>query len=234
MKEAEVVKLLVVEDDPSLRQAIVAILQDEDYSVDQAETGDVGLWMAESSNYDLLVLDLMLPVMDGIILLKTLRSKGVQTPALFLTAKDSVESRVKGLDAGADDYIVKPFAAEELLARIRVIFRRMGLFANEGEFSYGGITLSDKEHEGYIQQQPLKLTTKEYELLEYLLRNRMQILTRAQIYDRVWGIDSDTSEGIVDLYIHYLRKKLAGFQMDPWIKTIRGVGYMLKETTEHV
>ncbi|UOF88615.1 response regulator transcription factor [Fodinisporobacter ferrooxydans] len=227
-------RILVVEDDQSLRNAIITILEDEGFRIDHAGTGDDGLYLAEQGIYDVIVLDIMLPGIDGISIIKELRTQGVATPVIFLTAKDSVESRVKGLDAGADDYLVKPFAIEELLARIRALLRRNGKIGEEQEISYGPITISLKEHDGFVQNHPLKLTAKEYELLEYLIRNKEQILTREQIFNRIWGIDSDKSEGIVELYIHYIRKKLAAFGCDSVIRTIRSIGYMLKEDSEIV
>ncbi len=221
-------RILVVEDDKHLLQVVSQIFQEEAYQVDSTDKGDEGCLLAERDIYDLLVLDIMLPGLDGLSILKKLRAKGILTPVLFLTAKDSVESRVKGLDAGADDYLVKPFAAAELLARARVLLRRNGKIGMEGELAYGPISLRPNEYDGYVEKQPLKLTSKEYELLKYFLHNREQILTREQIFDRVWGIDSETNYGIVDLYVHYLRKKLASLGCDSYIRTVRSVGYMLK------
>ncbi|MEH7414962.1 response regulator transcription factor [Neobacillus drentensis] len=222
-------RVLVVEDDLPLRRIISTILEDEQYEVDQAEDGEEGYFLASSFEYDLITLDIMLPKMDGFSLIRKLRSGGCQTPTLFLTAKDRIEDRVKGLDFGADDYIVKPFAAEEFLARVRSLLRRTGKMGLEGKMIYGPIRLDTNQHEGFIQQEVLKLTIKEYELLFYLIQNKEQILTRDQIFQRVWGIESETTDAIVDLYIHYLRKKLAPFGYDQLIRTIRGVGYMLKE-----
>ncbi|WP_134686544.1 response regulator transcription factor [Brevibacillus migulae] len=221
-------RILTVEDERSLLQAISAVLTDEGYQVDCADRGDEGLLLAERGIYDLLVLDIMMPGLDGLSLVRKLRAKGVMTPVLFLTAKDSVEARVEGLDAGADDYLVKPFAVEELLARTRAILRRNGKIGMEGELSYGPISVKTNEHDGYVDAHPLKLTTKEYDLLTYFLHNKEQILTRDQIFDRVWGIDSDANYGIVDLYVHYLRKKLADHGYDNFIRTVRNVGYILK------
>ena len=222
-------RVLVVEDDGPLRKAISRILEEEHYEVDQAEDGEEGYLMASSGEYDLITLDIMLPMMDGYAVMKKLRSEGHQTPTLFLTAKDRIDDKVKGLDFGADDYIVKPFATEEFLARVRSLLRRAGKMGMEGKMTYGPILLDTNQHEGFIHEMALKLTIKEYELLFYLIQNKEQILTRDQIYQRVWGIESDTTESIVDLYIHYLRKKFAPFEFDRLIRTVRGVGYMLKE-----
>jgi len=227
-------RILTVEDERSLLQAISAVLTDEGYQVDCADRGDEGLLLAERGIYDLLVLDIMMPGLDGLTLVRKLRAKGLMTPVLFLTAKDSVEARVEGLDAGADDYLVKPFAVEELLARTRAILRRNGKIGMEGDLSYGPISVKPNEHDGYVDTHPLKLTTKEYDLLTYFLRNKEQILTRDQIFDRVWGIDSEANYGIVDLYVHYLRKKLADHGYDNFIRTVRNVGYILKGQKENV
>ncbi|MGZ4161541.1 MAG: winged helix-turn-helix domain-containing protein, partial [Neobacillus sp.] len=139
------------------------------------------------------------------------------------------EDKVLGLDIGADDYIVKPFDTQELLARVRSLLRRSGKLAMEGKMAYGPILLDTDQHEGFINSNNLKLTSKEYDLIFYLIQNKEQILTRDQIFQRVWGIESDTTDAIVDLYIHYLRKKLAPFEFDRLIRTVRGVGYILKE-----
>lgn len=222
-------RVLVVEDDLPLRRIISTILEDEEYQVDQAENGEEGYFMASSCEYDLITLDIMLPKMDGFSLMRKLKSEGIQTPTLFLTAKDRIEDKVQGLDYGADDYIVKPFATSEFLARVRSVLRRSGKMGMEGKISYGPILLDTQQHEGFINHDVLKLTIKEYELLYYLIQNKEQILTRDQIFERVWGIESETTDAIVDLYIHYLRKKLAPFDYDRLIRTVRGVGYMLKE-----
>jgi two-component system response regulator CiaR len=227
-KRGSAMRILAVEDDRSLLQAIADVLKEEGYQVDCADRGDEGYLLAEKGIHDLLVLDIMMPGLDGLSMVKKLRAKGNQTPVLFLTARDSVEARVQGLDAGADDYLVKPFAVEELLARTRALLRRNGKIGAEGELVYGPISLKPNEHDGYVESHPLKLTSKEYELLKYFLHNREQILTREQIFDRVWGIDSEANYGIVDLYVHYLRKKLSDYGCDHYIRTIRNVGYILK------
>ncbi|WP_066249021.1 response regulator transcription factor [Neobacillus drentensis] len=227
-------RVLVVEDDLPLRRIISTILEDEEYQVDQAENGEEGYLMASSYEYDLITLDIMLPKMDGFSLMRKVRSEGIQTPTLFLTAKDRIEDKVQGLDFGADDYIVKPFATSEFLARVRSLLRRSGKMGIEGKITYGPILLDTHQHEGFINDDVLKLTIKEYELLYYLIQNKEQILTRDQIFERVWGIESETTDAIVDLYIHYLRKKLAPFDYDRLIRTVRGVGYMLKSNQSNV
>lgn len=222
-------RILVVEDDDMLREAVVAVLQEEFYLVEQAAAGSEGLYKALQGIYDLVVLDIMLPEMSGLVIVKKIRAKGISIPVLLLTARDSIEDRVTGLEAGADDYLIKPFAVPELLARVKALLRRGGNIGNEGELSYGEITINARVKDAFINEVPLHLTVKEYELLEFLLINREQILTREQIYDRIWGLESDTTINIVDLYIHYLRKKLAPYGRDALIQTIRGAGFILKE-----
>jgi two-component system response regulator CiaR len=220
-------RLLVVEDDLLLRNAIVRALKAEGFKVDDVESGKEGLLLAEQSIYDLLLLDIMLPEMDGLSIIKELHDKSVMTPILLMTAKDSVEDRVKGLDIGAEDYLVKPFAMDELLARIRVLLRRQGKNVIQDELSYGPISVMKEKYDGFADGNKLNLTVKEYELLELLLTRPEQILTREQIFNRIWGFHSESNTTIVDLYVHYLRKKLSEYACDPYIRTIRGIGYML-------
>ncbi|KIL40148.1 response regulator [Gordoniibacillus kamchatkensis] len=216
-------RILAVEDDVSLLKTIKNILLEEGYRVDVAETGDDGLYMAEQGIYDLLVLDIMLPGMDGLNIVRRFRSKGLGAAVLLLTAKDSVEDLVKGLDSGADDYLTKPFEVRELLARVRALLRRHGSAGAEGELRYKRLALSAKVRDAFIDGEPLGLTQKEYELFEFLMRNREQILTREQLCSRVWGLDSETGFNVVDVYIFYLRKKLRPFQYDHVIQTVRNV-----------
>jgi DNA-binding response OmpR family regulator len=222
-------RILVVEDDSMLREAVVALLQDEVFLVDEAAAGDDGLFMAEQGIYDLLILDIMLPGMSGLELVKSIREQGIATPILILTARDSVQDRVRGLNIGADDYLVKPFALPELLARVKALLRRGGNSVKETGLAFAGIILNPKAKEGFVDGRPLQLTVKEYELLEFLLINREQILTREQIYDRIWGFASETAMGNVDLYVHYLRKKLTPFGKETIVRTIRGTGFILRE-----
>ena len=222
-------RILVVEDDGSLRDAVVAVLTEEKYGVDEAATGDEGLFAAQQGIHDLLILDIMLPEINGFEIVRTLRAQGHTVPILLLTARDSIDDRVTGLETGADDYLVKPFAIRELLARVKALLRRKGNLSLEGEVGYGGISLNSKVRDGFVNREPLGLTTKEYDLLEFMILNKEQILTRDQIFDRIWGFDSDTTISIVDLYIHYLRKKLSPYQLDKLLRTVRGAGFMMKE-----
>ncbi len=222
-------RILVVEDDGLLREAVATVLKEEAYQVDEADNGPDGLYLAQQRVHDLLVLDIMIPGMDGLTVLSELRRQGAAMPVLLLTARDAVADRVKGLDSWADDYLVKPFATLELLARIRALLRQLSAGAPDGELQYGQLGLKCQHKEAYAQGKPLKLTLKEYELLEYFMLGREQILTKEQLLDRVWGIDSDAGLGVVDVYVHYLRRKLAPFGLDSCIQTVRGVGYLLKE-----
>jgi two-component system response regulator CiaR len=222
-------KILVVEDDVLLLKTIRALLEEEGYTVDGTGRGEEGCYLAVNGIYDLLVLDIMLPEMDGLKIIRHVRENQVVTPVLFLTAKDSVEDRVGGLDSGADDYMTKPFEVPELLARVRALLRRRGTVDQEAGLEYGRLSLSSRAKVASFGDQPMELSLKEFELLEYMVRNREQILTREQICLRVWGLDSDVGSNVVDVYVYYLRKKLKAFDYEHIIHTIRNVGYMLKE-----
>lgn len=222
-------KILVVEDDQMLREAVVAVLKEGEYVIEEASTGDEGLYLAKQGVHDLLILDIMLPEINGLDIVKAVRAQGNLVPILLLTAKDSVEDKVTGLNSGADDYLVKPFAVPELLARVRALLRRKGMVGKEGELCCGKVSVNPNLKEGFVGDQPLQLTSKEYELLEYLILNQARILSREQVFDRIWGFESATSIGIVDLYIHYLRKKMSPYGMDVLIQTVRGAGFMLKK-----
>jgi DNA-binding response OmpR family regulator len=220
-------KVLVVDDEKALIEGISHILEEEDYQVDTALNGYDGLKLAKQDIYDVIILDIMLPEMDGFSIVKALRDDSIRTPILLLTAKDSVEDRVRGLDLGADDYLIKPFAAPELLARIRVLLRGKGEIV-DNELVYGPIKVVEYEHDGYVYDEKLNLTVKEYLLLEFFIRNKEQILLRDQIFNRIWGFSSDAGLNIVDVYVHHLRKKLAPYDLEDYIKTVRGIGFMLK------
>lgn len=220
-------KVLVVEDNLSLLESIKQILSDE-YEVDTADNGDDGLFMAQQNIYDCVVLDVMLPGMDGFEIVQKLRAEKLDANVLFLTAKDALEDRVKGLEMGGDDYLVKPFQAPELKARIRALLRRSGILSMDIHTKYRGMELLSKERGMVVDGQPVKITLKQYELLEYLIQNKGKILTREQIFDRIWGFDSDTTIAIVEVFIHHLRKKLEPFHYQKDIQTVRGIGYMLK------
>lgn len=221
------VRVLVVEDDPSLLKIVRDLFESESFLTDGAETGDDGYHLAQQNIYDLIILDIMLPGMSGVDIVKKLRSHAMLVPIILLTAKDAVEDRVAGLDIGADDYITKPFAVSELMARARAVLRRKGTIGQEGDLIYGPIRLVPSARDGFIGENALNLTTTEYKLLEFFLCNKEQILTREQIFDRVWGFDSGAATTAVDVYMHLLRKKLAVRNADNMFRTVRGIGYML-------
>ncbi|WP_144527299.1 response regulator transcription factor [Peribacillus simplex] len=221
-------KVLVVEDNVSLLESIRQILTDE-YEVDTADNGEDGLFMAQQSIYDIIILDVMLPGIDGFEIVRKIREAKIDTSVLFLTAKDALEDRVRGLEMGGDDYLVKPFQAPELKARIRALLRRSGIISLEQHVKYRNIELLEKEKDILIDGKVIKMTLKQFELLEYLIQNNGKILTREQIFDRIWGFDSDTTIAIVEVFIHHLRKKLEPFNYHKDIQTVRGIGYMLKQ-----
>ncbi|KPV43700.1 response regulator transcription factor [Alicyclobacillus ferrooxydans] len=221
-------RILVVEDDSAIRNVIKEAYLEEGYETDVASDGATALWMAEQDIYDLVVLDIMLPGTDGLTILQQLRSKGKRVHVLLVTAKDSITDRVRGLDLGADDYLVKPFALSELLARTRALLRRGNSVDANHALHCGALVLDLEKNQAFAENLPLQLTHKEYEILEFLIRNQGRILTRDQIFQRVWGFDSDAGESVVDVYIHYLRKKLAGTACAQYIETKRGIGFMLK------
>ncbi|KON66770.1 response regulator transcription factor [Peribacillus butanolivorans] len=221
-------KVLVVEDNVSLLESIRQILTDE-YEVDTADNGEDGLFMAQQSIYDIIILDVMLPGIDGFEIVRKIREAKIDTSVLFLTAKDALEDRVRGLEMGGDDYLVKPFQAPELKARIRALLRRSGIISLEQHVKYRGIELLEKEKDILVDGKVIKMTLKQFELLEYLIQNNRKILTREQIFDRIWGFDSDTTIAIVEVFIHHLRKKLEPFNYHKDIQTVRGIGYMLKQ-----
>ncbi|MFE4704906.1 response regulator transcription factor [Peribacillus simplex] len=221
-------KVLVVEDNVSLLESIRQILTDE-YEVDTADNGEDGLFMAQQSIYDIIILDVMLPGIDGFEIVRKIREAKIDTSVLFLTAKDALEDRVRGLEMGGDDYLVKPFQAPELKARIRALLRRSGIISLEQHVKYRNIELLEKEKDILVDGKVIKMTLKQFELLEYLIQNNGKILTREQIFDRIWGFDSDTTIAIVEVFIHHLRKKLEPFHYHKDIQTVRGIGYMLKQ-----
>lgn len=220
-------KILVVEDDKLILQSIRNSLENY-YNIDTVSDGEEGLYMAQQNIYDTIVLDIMLPYINGDKILKTIREKGISTPVLFVSARDSLEDKIKGFKLGADDYIVKPFYVEELKIRIEALLRRSGALISENVLKCSELELNIKSRELYIKKEKVNLQAKLFDLLEYLINNKGAILTKEQIFDRVWGFESDTTINIVEVYIHKLRKTLAQYNYDSYIKTIRGVGYMLK------
>ncbi len=220
-------RILVVEDERHLAEALSHILKKNKYTVDVANDGETGLDNALSGIYDVIVLDIMLPKTDGITILKTLRSEGFDTPVILLTAKSDVSDKVRGLDSGADDYLAKPFNTDELLARIRALGRRRGeITAPSGILSFGDITLNTSALMLSAKGE-IKLTLKESELLEYLIVNKDIVCSKEQIIEKLWGFDSEAEANHVEVYISFLRKKLAFVHSSVSINTVRGVGYTL-------
>ncbi len=220
--------ILVVEDERRLAHLLRRVLLEERHTVDVASDGAQGLDMGSSDTYDLVILDLMLPGRDGLEVCRELRAGGVKAPVLMLTARGAVEDRVSGLNAGADDYLVKPFAMEELLARVSALLRRRGRDLDVApELRVGDLTLDLVRHEARRGARAIELTAKEFALLEYLMRHPGQALTRTQITDHVWRYDLEALSNVVDIYIHYLRDKIDRGFPRPLIKTVRGVGYKI-------
>ncbi len=221
-------RVLLVEDDRRLVRALRRVLEEERYVVDEAFDGVDGETLASEGAYDLIVLDWMLPERDGVAVCRNLRRARIATPILILTARDTVENRVAGLDAGADDYLVKPFASIELLARLRSLGRRRSDELAETSLTVDGLVMDLVRHEVSRDGRPVELTAREFALLEYLLRHQGQALSRTQILAAVWRYDTEVVSNVVDIYVHYLRDKVdRGFE-HRLIHTVRGVGYKLR------
>ncbi|WP_366292447.1 response regulator transcription factor [Paenibacillus sp. AN1007] len=224
-------RILIAEDEVHLAEAVSQILKKNNYSVDMVHDGRSGLDYAQSGIYDLLLLDIMMPEMDGITVLQTLRGEGNHTPVILLTAKGELSDKVSGLDYGADDYIAKPFATEELLARIRAALRRKGELIPEDGLKFGDIELNTTQLKLSAQGKEIKLNLKENELLELLITRKQAITSKEQIIEKLWGFDSDVEYNNVEVYISFLRKKLIFLNSAVRINTIRGVGYVLEVTS---
>jgi DNA-binding response OmpR family regulator len=218
---------LLVEDEPRMAAAIRRVLIAEHYTVDAAEDGEQALGFLDAHRYDVVILDRLLPGISGDEVLRSMRRKGVTTPVLMLTALSALEHRVEGLDAGADDYLPKPFAFSELLARLRALSRRPRDLAVE-RLTAGDIALDPERHQVTVDGRSELLSAREYALLGYLIRNVGQVVTRQQILDSVWGAEPDVYSNVVDLYIHYLRRKLSTLGRENALQTVRGVGYALR------
>jgi len=224
-------KLLIIEDDKylseTIRETIGAVFETE-----QAFDGEEGLFLAEQNIFDCIILDIMLPHMNGYEVLKQLRKKNISTPVIMLTAKDGIDDKIQGFKVGADDYIVKPFHREELLLRLEAIIRRAGGKFEENTISFKELKLNLKNKTASIGEEIVNLNGKQFDLLEYLINNKNSIVTKEQIFDRIWGFESDTSTTVVEVYASKLRKNLKKFGYDHYIKTFRGLGYMLSENGE--
>ena len=220
-------RILIVDDDRRLCAIIKRGLLEEGYAVDLAYDGEEGEYLAEVNPYDLIILDIMLPGKDGIQICNELRARRVNTPILMLTAKDAVEDRIRGLDTGADDYLVKPFAFSELLARIRALLRRDGM-SRSPELKVGDLTLDTITRHVRRGQRSIELTTKEYVVLEYLMRHPDAVVTRTMIEEHAWDYDFDSLSNLVDVYINRLRRKIDNKGEESLIQTVRGAGYRLR------
>jgi two-component system, OmpR family, response regulator MprA len=222
------VRILVVDDEPSVRDALDRALRMDGYKVQLAADGRQALDQLAEQAPDAIVLDLLMPEIDGLEVCRRIRAAGDRIPVLMLTARDGVPDRVKGLDAGADDYLVKPFALEELSARLRALLRRTGGPAAE-RLRYADLVLDPGEHTVSRGERRIELTRTEFLLLELLLRHPRQVLTRSQIFEHVWGYDFGTSSNSLEVYVGYLRRKLEAGGERRLVHTVRGVGYVLRE-----
>ncbi|MDR7315818.1 response regulator transcription factor [Brevibacillus nitrificans] len=222
-------KLLIIEDDHHLSDTIKETAQPL-FETTQAFDGEEGLFLAAQNIFDVIILDIMLPHLNGYEVLEQLRAQHVTTPVIMLTAKDGIDDKIHGFKKGADDYLVKPFHREELLLRLEALVRRSVGDFNDQTLRFKDLQINTKNYQVSIGDDVLKLSGKQYDLLEYLLNNRNTILTKEQIFDRIWGFDSDTSTSVVEVYASNLRKNLKKYGYDKYIKTFRGLGYMLTES----
>ncbi|TXE11263.1 response regulator transcription factor [Algoriphagus aquimarinus] len=220
-------RILVVEDEPGISSFLKQGLEEESYIVNVAENGEKGLQLALSGDYDLLLLDWMLPLKSGLEVCREFRKRFSDTPVIFLTAKDTVDETIIGLQSGANDYIKKPFHFEELLERIRVQLRSK--VNSEEKYTLGPITLFTNRHQVFLKEEEIQLTQKEFALLEYLMKNKNQVCRRTQIIEEVWDIHFDYNTGVIDVFMNSLRKKLHFTTNEDYIHTVRGIGYIAKD-----
>ncbi len=227
-------RILVVEDEKKINDIIVKTLKQEKYGVDSCFDGEEALDYIFSVEYDIILLDIMLPKKNGFEVMESMRKKGIKTPVLFLTARDQIEDRVKGLDLGADDYLIKPFAFEELLARIRVVLRKNSVSGEDSGniLKIANLTLDCNKHEVFRDEISIKLSAKEFSILEYMMRNKGRVVSKEKIEEHVWDFDYEGGSNIVEVYIKFLRKKIDNDFSPKLIHTIRRVGYVLKVENE--
>lgn len=221
-------KVLIVEDDKVLSNTIKKTISDK-YQVDQEYDGLSGYLLASRNIYDIIILDLMLPEMNGYEVLNKLRKENVYTPVLILTAKDGIEDKIKGLEYGADDYLTKPFETRELIARLDAIIRRTKGDYKDNIVKFKEIELNLLNREAFINGEEIILQGKQFELLEYLIRYKNTIITKEQIFDKIWGFESETASNVVEVYASGIRKTLKKYGYDKYFKTVRGVGYILSD-----
>lgn len=224
-------RLLLAEDEKDLSDALVTVLKHNNYSVDAVYNGQDALDYLENGNYDGAILDIMMPKMDGITVLKRVRASGNRIPILLLTAKSEIDDRVEGLDSGADDYLAKPFSMKELLARIRAITRRQ-MDSPDNLLQFADIILDRSTYQLTVNDASIRLANKEYQMLEMLMANPGQFISVDQFMDKIWGYDSEAELNVVWVYISYLRKKLSALDAHVQIKAARGIGYALEETNQ--
>lgn len=221
-------RILLVEDEKGVANFIRKGLEEENYSIDLTADGNEGLSYALTGHYDLIILDVMLPGMNGMELCRRIREKGINSPVIMLTARDAVKDKVQGLDSGADDYLTKPFSFDEFLARVRALLRRKK--DTLAELKFGDLTVDMVSHRVFVGEEEIVLRPKEYAILGYLLRNKGRVLSRTQILENVWGYDFDTNTNVVDVHIKSLRDKLGIHSAGHIIRSVRGTGYMIEAT----
>ncbi len=224
-------RILIIEDEPSLLDLLAKRLKEEGHITDKIKDGKEGLKLARNIEYDFIILDIMLPSLDGISILKAIRAENKKTPVLLLTAKDSTKDKIEGLNLGADDYLTKPFSQDELIARIRAVQRR-GFEKRQNILSIEDLTLNILTREVKRGEKNIELTSKEFSLLEYLLHNKGNILTKSQIAEHVWNYNFNYNSNIIEVYIRFLRRKIHEASMGKLIHTIRGTGYVLKKKND--
>lgn len=224
-------RLLLAEDEKELADALTVLLRHNNYSVDAVYNGEDALEYLRTGLYDGAILDIMMPKIDGITVLRTARAEGFSLPVLLLTARSETDDKVAGLDAGADDYLTKPFAIKELLARIRAMTRRSGENTSN-VLAFGNVTLDRLTFEIYTPDGSVRLSNKEYQMLEMLMSNPGRVISTERFMEKIWGYDTDTEQNVVWVYISYIRKKLAGIQADVKITAVRNLGYVLEKNDD--
>lgn len=223
-----ILKILIIEDDKILSKTIKQCIENK-YEVEQVYDGEEGILYAKQNIYDVIILDLMLPIVDGYSVLETLRENKVYTPVLILTAKDSLNDKVLGFKNGADDYLTKPFEKEELIVRIEAMIRRNNRSYYKEEIVFKDLVMDLSNRKVYIKGIELNLQGKQFDMLEYLINSKERILTKDQIFDKIWGFNSETTANVVEVYASGIRKELKHFDYDKYLKTVRGVGYIFSE-----
>ena len=221
-------RILIIEDDKILAKTVVQCLEKK-YDVDHAYDGEEGVLYAKQEIYDAIILDIMMPIMNGYEVLSKLRNDKIFTPVLILTAKDGISDKVKGFRAGADDYLVKPFNREELLVRLEALIRRTNGNYTENIIEYKDLVLDLNNRKASANGKEVLLQGKQFDMLEYLINSKNTIITKEQIFDKIWGFDSDTSTNVIEVYASGLRKELKKYGYDKYLKTLRGVGYILSD-----